>query len=196
LSNLKENENLALKRQNKQKKKLYAVDRLLRAEIERKKLKVFRQQRHLAKKNMYYANEFPENLTSEVVESTLEFRKQRKEMAFNKQKKILESPRSLEDAELLPGLRIEEPGRFNKIVPRLALQAKEIEDEVIKAGEVPKQTILSKLLQSDFEEMEERRRLIDLKKTTETVQNRVDRMYKAMDEPGGGGAQEGEKSKE
>jgi len=45
-------------------------------------------------------------------------------------------------------------------------------------------------MQSDFEEMEERRRLIDLKKTTETIKGRVERMYKAMDMPGAGGAAE------
>jgi len=111
LSNLKTNEDIALKRQNKQRKKLYDIDRLLRAEIERKKLKVFRQQRHLAKKNMYYAYEYPENVTSDAVEGATEFRKQRKEMAVNKQRNIIESPRSLEDAELIPGLRIEKPGR-------------------------------------------------------------------------------------
>ena len=142
---------------------------------------------------MYYAYEYPESVTNDVIEGSLEFRKQRKEMANNKQKKIIESPRNLEDAEMLPGLRIEEPAHFMKLIPKLQLQAEEITKLISDGGEKPRHTILSKLLQSDFEEMEERRRLIDLKKTTDTINTRVERMYKAMETPGveGGGGEGG-----
>ena len=190
LSNLKDKEDQANKRQNKHKKKAYDIDRMLRKEIERKKTKVFQQQRHLAKKNMYYAREYPEGLNDGVLEGAEAFRKSRIENMVNKQLKVAEPPSSIEEADIKPGLNAAEAKVMKKKVPRLFLASQELEKKVVEElGEQPRKTILSKLLQSDFEEMEERRHFINIDRTTANITNMVDAMYKKMNsiaEDGGG----------
>jgi hypothetical protein len=182
LSKLKENEEKANKRQLRQKKKMYDVDRLMRVEIERKKTKVFQQQRHLAKKNMYYAEENPDALDEGVLLGATAYRKSRIENMVNKQQKVVEEPKGIDDADEKPGLRMVEAREMKKMVPQLKLGIETITEEINKIGDhvKPRQTILSKLLQSDFEEMEERRRYINLEHTNERINNVVDKMYKQM----------------
>jgi hypothetical protein len=166
---------------------------MLRKEIERKKTKVFQQQRHLAKKNMYYAREDEEGITSAVVEGATAYRKSRIENMVNKQQKVMEEPHDIDDADDKPGLRMLDAKMMKKMVPKLKIEAENIETEIRKIGAhvVPRHTILSKLLQSDFEEMEERRRFINLPRTKEKIEDVVDKMYKAMNSVGGEGGEGG-----
>ena len=193
LSTLKDKEDKAFKRQQKQKKKLYDIDRMLRKEIERKKTKVFQQQRHLAKKNMYYAREEPEALDQGVLEGAEAYRKSRIENMANKQQQIMEEPHDINDADEKPGLRMLDAKMMKKMVPKLKLQVDEINEKINLIGDhvKPRTTILSKLLQSDFEEMEERRRFINLPRTQQNIASVVDNMYAAM--AGEGGVEEEKK---
>lgn len=171
------------------KKKAYDLDRMLRKEIERKKTKVFQQQRHLAKKNMYYANEEGEDLDPGILEGSLAYRKSTIENKVNKQQKIVMSPRGLDEADLKPGLQFLDAQKMKRKVPRLLLESLEIDGKIQdEMGENPKHTVLAKLMQSDFEEMEERRRFINLDRKKEDMQRILDKMYKAMS--GGGDAGE------
>lgn len=190
LSSLKDNEEKANKRQSKHKKKAYDLDRMLRKEIERKKSKVFRQQRHMAKKNMYYAREVPDGLDEGIIEGSLAYRKTTIENKVNKQQKVVLSPRDLDEADLKPGLQFVDAKKMKKRVPRLALAAAEVNaniDREMDEVDVPQQTILAKLLQSDFEEMEERRRFINLDRKRDELEAMLEKMYKQMS-----GAVEGE----
>ena len=100
----------------------------------------------------------------------------------NKQQKVVEEPKGIDDADEKPGLRMVEAREMKKMVPQLKLGIETITEEINKIGDhvKPRQTILSKLLQSDFEEMEERRRYINLEHTNERINNVVDKMYKQM----------------
>ena len=194
LSNLKNNEDVAMKRQGKHKKKAYDMDRMLRKEIERKKSKVFRQQRHLSKKNMYYAKEYEENddLDEGILEGSTAYRKSTIENKINNNKKVVMSPRTIDEADMTPGLQFVDAQKMKKRVPRLFLESLEIDGKVqSEMGENPKHTVLAKLMQSDFEEMEERRRFINLDRKKQDIERILEKMYKAMS--GEGGEEEGGK---
>lgn len=130
---------------------------------------------------MYYASEFPDGLTDGVLEGATAYRKSRIENMVNKQLKVAEAPKSIEEADINPGLNAAEAKVMKRKVPRLFLASQELEKKVLEeVGEQPKHTILSKLLQSDFEEMEERRHFINIDRTTSNITNMVDVMYKKM----------------
>ncbi|GMI20412.1 hypothetical protein TrRE_jg10555, partial [Triparma retinervis] len=167
---------------------------MLRKEIERKKSKVFRQQRHLSKKNMYYAKEYEENddLDEGILEGSTAYRKSTIENKINNNKKVVMSPRTIDEADMTPGLQFVDAQKMKKRVPRLFLESLEIDGKVqSEMGENPKHTVLAKLMQSDFEEMEERRRFINLDRKKQDIERILEKMYKAMS--GEGGEEEGGK---
>ena len=69
---------------------------------------------------------------------------------------------------------------MKKMVPKLKLDSDDIERNVRRMGEKPRATVLSKLLQSDFEEVEERWRMLNIEKTKESMEKMVERMHNAM----------------
>ena len=71
---------------------------------------------------------------------------------------------------------------MKKRVPRLFLASQQLEKAVSdELDEVPRHTVLSKLLQSDFEEMEERRHFINIERTRDNIGGMVNAMYKKME---------------
>ena len=131
---------------------------------------------------MYYAKNYEEteDLDAGILEGSTAYRKSTIENKINKQQKVVMSPRNIDEADITPGLQFVDAQKMKKRVPRLLLESLEIDGKIQKElGENPKHTVLSKLMQSDFEEMEERRRFINLDRKKENIERVLEKMYKA-----------------
>ena len=181
LSKLRGSEDAATKRQNFNRQKKYDIDRMLRAEIEKKKLIVFQNQRHHAKREMVFDESNPLDMTEDLIEGSLNIRRDRIAQAANKNRQIIMSPRTIDEAESNPGFTLGNPNLLHgKRIPRLRIAALELDDKLRGEGVVPRKTILSKLLQSDFEEMEEKRRLINAGNIKKKITAKVDALHLQM----------------